>query len=203
MSSSAQPDSCSTTLSNTQHTRLVCGEQENTGHFILHNTCGGITDGRNLFNFFPWSKLKYFASLHTKECEDPSGQIYCVCVLISRWSTMSREQVSISELLLSLDSSELQEAEQVRAAVNQQLSSGESTGLSPPVRLPACLLLYLSICSPDTCLCLCRSPPVYPPPICLCLCLPVLLYLSLFIRLHLSFSLRPPIFLLLFVSFLS
>ncbi|XP_067430549.1 TSC complex subunit 1a isoform X2 [Thunnus thynnus] len=36
---------------------------------------------------------------------------------------MSREQVSISELLLSLDSSELQEAEQVRAAVNQQLSS--------------------------------------------------------------------------------
>lgn len=38
---------------------------------------------------------------------------------------MSKEQVSISELLLSLDSSELQEAEQVRAAVNQQLSSGE------------------------------------------------------------------------------
>ncbi|XP_075881613.1 TSC complex subunit 1a isoform X2 [Nelusetta ayraudi] len=36
---------------------------------------------------------------------------------------MSKEQVSISELLLSLDSSELQEAEQVRAAVNQQLSS--------------------------------------------------------------------------------
>ncbi|XP_074526805.1 TSC complex subunit 1a [Halichoeres trimaculatus] len=36
---------------------------------------------------------------------------------------MSREQVSISELLLSLDSSELQEAEQVRAAVNQQLST--------------------------------------------------------------------------------
>ncbi|XP_036953762.1 TSC complex subunit 1a isoform X4 [Acanthopagrus latus] len=34
---------------------------------------------------------------------------------------MSREQVSISELLLSLDSSELQEAEQVRAVVNQQL----------------------------------------------------------------------------------
>ncbi|XP_073322784.1 TSC complex subunit 1a isoform X2 [Pagrus major] len=34
---------------------------------------------------------------------------------------MSREQVSISELLLSLDSSELQEAEQVRAAINQQL----------------------------------------------------------------------------------
>ncbi|XP_030272748.1 hamartin-like isoform X2 [Sparus aurata] len=34
---------------------------------------------------------------------------------------MSREQVSISELLLSLDSSELQEAEQVKAAVNQQL----------------------------------------------------------------------------------
>ncbi|XP_069001422.1 TSC complex subunit 1a isoform X1 [Embiotoca jacksoni] len=38
-------------------------------------------------------------------------------------SRMSREQVSISELLLSLDSSELQEAEQVRAAVNQQLST--------------------------------------------------------------------------------
>ncbi|KAM6930934.1 TSC complex subunit 1a [Xenentodon cancila] len=36
---------------------------------------------------------------------------------------MSREQVSVAELLLSLDSSELQEAEQVRAAVNQQLSS--------------------------------------------------------------------------------
>ncbi|KAM7415494.1 hypothetical protein PAMA_017820 [Pampus argenteus] len=36
---------------------------------------------------------------------------------------MSREQVSISELLLSLDSSELQEVEHVRAAVNQQLSS--------------------------------------------------------------------------------
>ncbi|CAK6983189.1 TSC complex subunit 1a isoform X3 [Scomber scombrus] len=36
---------------------------------------------------------------------------------------MSREQVSISELLLSLDSSELQEAELVRTAVNQQLSS--------------------------------------------------------------------------------
>lgn len=129
-----------------------------------------------------------------------------MCVLFSRWSTMSREQVSISELLLSLDSSELQEAEQVRAAVNQQLSSGESTGLSPPVCLPACLLLYLSTCSPDTCLCLLlcvssfRSPLVCPPPICLCLCLPVLFYLSLFIRLHLYFSLRPPIFLLLFAS---
>ncbi|XP_040010587.1 TSC complex subunit 1a isoform X2 [Xiphias gladius] len=36
---------------------------------------------------------------------------------------MSREQVSISELLLSLDSSDLQEAEQVRATVNQQLST--------------------------------------------------------------------------------
>ncbi|KAM4577181.1 TSC complex subunit 1a isoform 2-T3 [Odontesthes bonariensis] len=36
---------------------------------------------------------------------------------------MSREQVSIAELLLSLDSSELQEVEQVRAAVNQQLST--------------------------------------------------------------------------------
>uniref|UniRef100_A0A672YMI0 TSC complex subunit 1a n=1 Tax=Sphaeramia orbicularis TaxID=375764 RepID=A0A672YMI0_9TELE len=36
---------------------------------------------------------------------------------------MSKEQVSISELLLSLDSLELQEAEQVRASVNQQLSS--------------------------------------------------------------------------------
>lgn len=40
---------------------------------------------------------------------------------------MSREQASISELLLSLDSSELQEAERVRAAVNQQLSTGEFT----------------------------------------------------------------------------
>ncbi|XP_041643129.1 TSC complex subunit 1a isoform X2 [Cheilinus undulatus] len=36
---------------------------------------------------------------------------------------MSREQVNINELLLSLDSSELQEAEHVRAAVNQQLST--------------------------------------------------------------------------------
>ncbi|XP_013878251.1 TSC complex subunit 1a isoform X2 [Austrofundulus limnaeus] len=36
---------------------------------------------------------------------------------------MSREQVSVSELLLSLDSSELQEAERVRAAVNQQLNT--------------------------------------------------------------------------------
>ncbi|XP_037830887.1 TSC complex subunit 1a isoform X2 [Kryptolebias marmoratus] len=36
---------------------------------------------------------------------------------------MSREQVSVSELLLSLDSSELQEAERVRATVNQQLST--------------------------------------------------------------------------------
>ncbi|XP_047184858.1 TSC complex subunit 1a isoform X2 [Scophthalmus maximus] len=36
---------------------------------------------------------------------------------------MSKEQVSVSELLLSLDSSELQEAEQVRATVNEQLSS--------------------------------------------------------------------------------
>lgn len=40
-------------------------------------------------------------------------------------SAMSREQASISELLLSLDSSELQEAERARAAVNQQLSTGE------------------------------------------------------------------------------
>lgn len=40
---------------------------------------------------------------------------------------MSREQVNLGELLLSLDSSELQEAEQVRVAVNQQLSTGEST----------------------------------------------------------------------------
>uniref|UniRef100_A0A3Q2P833 TSC complex subunit 1a n=1 Tax=Fundulus heteroclitus TaxID=8078 RepID=A0A3Q2P833_FUNHE len=36
---------------------------------------------------------------------------------------MSREQVSIPDLLLSLESSELQEVERVRAAVNQQLSS--------------------------------------------------------------------------------
>ncbi|XP_008334649.1 TSC complex subunit 1a isoform X4 [Cynoglossus semilaevis] len=36
---------------------------------------------------------------------------------------MSKEQVSISDLMHSLDSSELQEAEQVRATVNQQLSS--------------------------------------------------------------------------------
>ncbi|XP_063753626.1 TSC complex subunit 1a isoform X3 [Eleginops maclovinus] len=37
--------------------------------------------------------------------------------------TMSNQQLSIGELLLSLDSSDLQEAELVRAAVNQQLSS--------------------------------------------------------------------------------
>lgn len=148
------------TVKHVQHRRLGCREQGNTGHFILHNTSEGIIDlvknGRYVFNFPPpCSKLNYFTSLHFKECEDPSGQICCptLCVLVSRWSTMSREQ-SISELLLSLDSSELQEAEQVRAAVNQQLSSGESTGLSPPVRLPGGLLLYLSICSPDTYLCL-------------------------------------------------
>ena len=46
---------------------------------------------------------------------------------VSQVFMMSREQVSISELLLSLDSSELQEAEQVRALVNQQLSTGEFT----------------------------------------------------------------------------
>lgn len=95
---------------------------------------------------------------------------------------MSREQVSINELLLSLDSSELQEAEQVRAAVNQQLSSGESTGLSPPVRLPVCLLLYLSTCSPDTCLCLL---------LCLCLSFSTCLFsthLSLFMSTCLSLS---------------
>ncbi len=52
-----------------------------------------------------------------------------VCMYV-QVSMMSREQMSVSELLLSLDSSELQEAEQVRAAVNQQLSTGESTCLS-------------------------------------------------------------------------
>ncbi|KAM4745026.1 LOW QUALITY PROTEIN: TSC complex subunit 1a [Anableps anableps] len=36
---------------------------------------------------------------------------------------MSREQVSITDLLLSLESSELQEVERVRTAVNQQLST--------------------------------------------------------------------------------
>uniref|UniRef100_A0A3Q3DPF1 Hamartin-like n=1 Tax=Hippocampus comes TaxID=109280 RepID=A0A3Q3DPF1_HIPCM len=36
---------------------------------------------------------------------------------------MSKEQVSIGELLLSLDSSDLQEAKQGRAAISQQLSS--------------------------------------------------------------------------------
>lgn len=56
----------------------------------------------------------------------------CVCLQVF---IMSREQVSISELLLSLDSSELQEAEQVRAVVNQQLCTGESTCLSQPVCL--------------------------------------------------------------------
>lgn len=40
---------------------------------------------------------------------------------------MSREHVSISELLHSLDSAELQEVEQVRATLNQQLNTGEST----------------------------------------------------------------------------
>lgn len=94
-----------------------------------------------------------------------------VCVLVSRWSTMSRDQVSISELLLSLDSSELQEAEQVRAAVNQQLSSGES------------------VCSPDTCLCL-RLSILHPS-------VSVYVYLSFSTRLSLSVftcpHLSPPV----------
>lgn len=72
------------TVTHIQHTRLGCREQGNTGHFIPHNTSDGIIDivknGRYLCNFPPCSKLKYFASLRTKECEDPSGQIYCVCV---------------------------------------------------------------------------------------------------------------------------
>nr|XP_046242440.1 TSC complex subunit 1a isoform X2 [Scatophagus argus] len=44
---------------------------------------------------------------------------------------MSREQVSISELLLSLDNAELQEAEQVRAAVSQQLSTDRGGAVVP------------------------------------------------------------------------
>ena len=43
---------------------------------------------------------------------------------------MSREQVSITELLLQLDSPELLQVEQVRAEVNQLLSTGEHAGLS-------------------------------------------------------------------------
>ncbi|MED6240347.1 hypothetical protein ATANTOWER_019693, partial [Ataeniobius toweri] len=41
----------------------------------------------------------------------------------SEVSIMSREQVSITDLLLSLESSELQEVERVKTAVNQQLST--------------------------------------------------------------------------------
>uniref|UniRef100_A0A672HUY7 TSC complex subunit 1b n=1 Tax=Salarias fasciatus TaxID=181472 RepID=A0A672HUY7_SALFA len=55
---------------------------------------------------------------------------------------MSREQASIPELLLSLDSSDLQEAELVRAAVDQQLNSGEITWRC----LCLCLCLYLCLC---------------------------------------------------------
>ncbi|KAK1893047.1 Hamartin [Dissostichus eleginoides] len=61
---------------------------------------------------------------------------------------MSNQQLSIGELLLSLDSSELQEAELVRAAVNQQLSSespsqasaGEAERGSEPlwIKTPCC-----------------------------------------------------------------
>lgn len=58
---------------------------------------------------------------------------------------MSKEQVSISELLLSLDSSELQEAEQVRAVVNQQLSSGERLCVFFPVCSHSLLFLLLCI----------------------------------------------------------
>lgn len=56
---------------------------------------------------------------------------------------MSKEQVSISDLLHSLDSSELQEAEQVRATVNQQLSSGENR-----VNACAATLGFISAVSP-------------------------------------------------------
>lgn len=69
----------------------------------------------------------------------------CVCVSTSRWSVMSKEQVSIGELLLSLDSSELQEAEQVRVAVNQQLCSGEWVRLSV-VLMSVCWLYLPFIC---------------------------------------------------------
>lgn len=41
---------------------------------------------------------------------------------------MSREQVSITELLLLVDSPELLEVEQVRAELNQLLSTGEYAG---------------------------------------------------------------------------
>ncbi|MEQ2185798.1 hypothetical protein GOODEAATRI_021917 [Goodea atripinnis] len=47
---------------------------------------------------------------------------FLTCVPVSV-SIMSREQVSITDLLLSLESSELQEVERVKTAVNQQLST--------------------------------------------------------------------------------
>lgn len=43
---------------------------------------------------------------------------------------MSREQVSITELLLLVDSPELGEVEQVRAELNQLLSTGECARIS-------------------------------------------------------------------------
>lgn len=43
---------------------------------------------------------------------------------------MSREQVSLTELLLLLDSPELLQVERVRAELNQLLSTGECAGVS-------------------------------------------------------------------------
>lgn len=51
----------------------------------------------------------------------------CVCVQVG---IMSREQVSITELLLLLDSPELLQVEQVRAELNHLLSTGECAGVS-------------------------------------------------------------------------
>ncbi|KAI9541745.1 hypothetical protein NQZ68_027109 [Dissostichus eleginoides] len=57
---------------------------------------------------------------------------------------MSNQQLSIGELLLSLDSSELQEAELVRAAVNQQLSSDRGGAV-----LSSLVEFYLDSSSPQ------------------------------------------------------
>ncbi|KAK5933175.1 hypothetical protein CgunFtcFv8_004823 [Champsocephalus gunnari] len=57
---------------------------------------------------------------------------------------MSNQQLSIGELLLSLDSSDLQEAELVRAAVNQQLSSDRGGAV-----LSSLVEFYLDSSSPQ------------------------------------------------------
>jgi len=106
-----------------------------------------------------------------------------VCLQVSNMSSLQ----SISELLLSLDSPELQEAEQVRAAINQQLSTGESLSISTCVypSLPVSIHLYLSL-SIYTCV-----YPSLPVSIHLYLCLSIstCLYPSLPVSIHLHLCL--------------